>query len=516
MYVVSGCPRSGTSLMMDILRSVFGEERILGKKFPQEEHIEEIESQGEDESNEHYEARMYLYDRNSDKEQLMKDLEESKDMNPNGFWEMLYTVQGIQYRLGDVERLKKLLTEEKKSICKIVSQGLANSDPKYIDKMIYMIRHPRQVAKSQERLKGRMPFDEYPMTEDGKELRVHSPEMYIKVTLTAARWLQTHPEVPVLFVNFDDLISKPKKTLRRIQKFLGEGDFSKADGIIQPKLKRSIPEDIESPFWENAEFVYEQFLKKDYESIIEYMKNPSLPIYVENSRLYCTRCEAPKAYHQCVMCRTHDVTRNNMIKQATEKGIDWETEPCLFECFGRDSDSKALTIQESIENNFWIDGNIIYRKSRNEVEEVPPTEHIEIDLKIEKKEEPKEVEEIIFNPEIRNLVIENIDSFKSEYPDISKEDWEGYINDKGCRNCKMKIFQIFKDDNEKFNSIISRIKGNPVEISFPGPIQDPMVKEFSSIIEMEEFLKELKRKRVRYQNIATSPDGKGGYILIVT
>ncbi len=43
MLIISGCPRSGTSVQMDIHRAVFGEERILGAKFPQEKRSRDKE-----------------------------------------------------------------------------------------------------------------------------------------------------------------------------------------------------------------------------------------------------------------------------------------------------------------------------------------------------------------------------------------------------------------------------------------------------------------------------------------
>ena len=39
MIIVSGCARSGTSLMMDCLRVALGEDKILGHKFPHKEAI---------------------------------------------------------------------------------------------------------------------------------------------------------------------------------------------------------------------------------------------------------------------------------------------------------------------------------------------------------------------------------------------------------------------------------------------------------------------------------------------
>jgi len=340
--------------MMDLFRVALGEDRILGKKFPQEERIEEVQEKGDGESDEAYAARMYVFKKTRDEEKILKDLEESKDMNPNGFWEMLYTVQGCHFRFFDHERLAGLLIEEKPSVCKIVSQGLAGTDPRYITKMIYMIRHPRAVAKSQERLKRNFPFSEDgKFIVNGEEVKIHTPEMYINVTAMASRYLTAYPDLPVLFVLFDELIANPQETLAKVQEFLGEGDFATAAAQIEPKLKRSEPEDIASPFWEDAEFVYDHFVKQDYVAIEEYLKDPTRMIHRKNRRWLCTRLMMPKIEDECLHCKSNPIVRGNYKKTAITKKINWRQEPCIFECAHIVGEPRK-TIEESIKNNHWL------------------------------------------------------------------------------------------------------------------------------------------------------------------
>ena len=129
--------------MMDCLRMAFGDERVIGEKFPQESRIAAGLAKHEEETDSEFEARQYIRDLFNPNAQ--KDFTITKDMNPNGFWECRYSVQGIKWHM-DMPKIDK-------QICKIVSQGLINSNPNYIGKIIYMLRDPRQVAKSQERLK---------------------------------------------------------------------------------------------------------------------------------------------------------------------------------------------------------------------------------------------------------------------------------------------------------------------------------------------------------------------------
>jgi hypothetical protein len=390
MYVVSGCPRSGTSLMMDLMRVALGEDRLLGKKFPQEEQIEAIREQGEEESDAQYAARMYVFDKTRDEEKIMKDLEESKDMNPNGFWEMLYTVQGCHYRFFDADRLEEILSNEKPSVCKIVSQGLVGTDPRYITKMIYMIRHPRAVAKSQERLKRNYPFsDDGKFVVNGEEVKIHTPEMYINVTAMAARYLKKYDQIPVLYVYFDDLISKPKETLDKVKEFLGEGDFDAAAAQIEPKLKRSEPEDIASPFWEDAEFIYDHFCKQDFDGIQEYLKDQNRMIFRKNRRWLCVRMKTPKVEDECLNCMKSPIVRENYKKTAEKNKIDWRNEPCIFEC-AHIVDSPKKTIEESIRENHWLsEEEVRERKLKEVVSKIKPPE-VELTLVEEPIRPPKE------------------------------------------------------------------------------------------------------------------------------
>ena len=346
MIVVSGCPRSGTSLMMDLMRTALGEDRILGTKFPREGDLNP--EQHEEEPDHMYQIRQYLWEKN--KEEIIKDFNESKDMNPNGFWEMLYSVQGCYYRFRDADRLDKLLKEDESnmSVCKIVSQGLINSDPRFIDKIVYMVRHPRAVAKSQERLKRNFPLKEM------EDWVIHTPEMFINVTGLAARWLVKNPK-PVQLVFFDELMTDPKEIMLDLKEFIGGGDFDKASEKIEPKLNRSKPEDIPNKLWEEAENVYEMLCIEDFEGIVEYLKDPKLQIHrsPDKRRWRCLRTGSITVEDQCNNCVASEKVRYNFRKQAESVGIDWRNEPCLFEC-GMDMDREQYkTIEQSIKENTW-------------------------------------------------------------------------------------------------------------------------------------------------------------------
>ncbi len=364
MIIVSGCPRSGTSVTMDILRISLGGENIIGEKLVNEK-IPELE-QIEGERDAHFVVREYLYSKSKNKHQKTLDKKiQMEDMNPNGFWECEFTVKGINYSYKNRKWLHTLHTKGKNKVCKIVSQGLLQSDPKYIDKMIYLIRHPRNVAKSQERLSRN--FD-VKFGEDKKnifdDIVVHTPEMYINVTLLACRWIIENKDIPVLFVEFEKLQKNPEEEIERMAQFVGYGDFDKGKDIVEPKLNRSKQENIENPLWEDAEFIYEKFKKGKFKEIIKAFEDPKRLTNRMKQSWQCTRCNMTVDAKDCTKCINSLIVRENYKKRANILDIDYMNEPCLYEC-GMNIDveeSEYLTIEESIKYNSWTEDNIEQRE----------------------------------------------------------------------------------------------------------------------------------------------------------
>jgi len=192
-----------------------------------------------------------------------------------------------------------------------------------------------------------------------EDLVIHTPEMYIDVTIRAARFLLAYPEIPVHFVHFEEMVENPVEILTGVQNFLGKGDFSKAYGVIEPKLNRSKPEDITNDLWEDAEFTYEKFCNGQYEEILSYFEDPKRNFNRMKRSWRCPRYGQQVTEKQCHGCRENAVIRGNYKNFAQNMRVDWEHEPCLFEC-GYDIDrntNEYKTIEQSINENFWIDEN---------------------------------------------------------------------------------------------------------------------------------------------------------------
>lgn len=369
MFVVSGCPRSGTSLTMLILSKLFGEDRILGGKFGfQDDPVQE-----EGEEDHHFELRKYFFDLNKEREEKAgRSREKTMDMNPNGFWECQYTVAGINYSYGMRTMLKGFLeeTDENRTCVKIVSQGLLNSDPRYITKILYLLRHPRAVAKSQERLIRGVAFDNKDFSELAK---IHTPEMFIKVTQMAALFLKDHPDIEVKILEYDDLIEHPKDNIKSICDFFKidfEDRWPLVKDAVKPKYRRSYPQEIELDLWKDAETLYDLMKEKKYEEILEYSKDPQKPMNRSTRKWTCQRSGNTVDEKICKMCKEDRMFREEGKRAAIARKIEWEDKPCLFEV-GFDMDAKEYkTVRESILTNFWIDDDSRenYRKAMDAFE----------------------------------------------------------------------------------------------------------------------------------------------------
>ena len=333
--VISGCPRSGTSLMMLCLKNAIGEDKIIGEKWPNRI------KKGQNESEENFQKRKYIRDFFKTEEEEKRE-KHSENMNPNGFWECRYTVQGIQWHPN--------MPKIKDKYVKIVNQGLSRSDPDYIGKVLIMNRHPRKVAKSQENII-QMPM----LSIDEKEnIKVHTPKMYCNTFMSLSHWITNNKkESNIKVIDYDDLVSTPNEILKEINLFFNEGDFS--NHPINSNLKRSNPEKIDHHLWEHAENIYELVKNYKWKEIVEYGQKHRKDFIKEDVSTPCTRLGRTVSYNECQMCllKKHEFLFNS-IKQAEQRGIDWKNQPCMYRCL-KDIDNELISMNESVKNNHWID-----------------------------------------------------------------------------------------------------------------------------------------------------------------
>jgi len=350
MIVISGVPRSGTSVCTNIVLEMLGEDRLIGSKFmgrdkegqgrklPSPRTLSPIQ---EYVKNKRIVKRGLPIARNPEKK---RDFEDMKDMNPKGFYECPFTVQGLYWRPQVHDLMKRVDNLESEPFCKIVSNGLLKSDPTKISKIVYMLRDPHEVAKSQEKLVRQM---ELP---DGE--KIHSPDFFISATVQFCKWaVQYAQDVKILIINHGDLLSNPVDQVDSIAGFLGVAS-NNAASIVESKLHRSKPQDIPHPQWKDADRIYELMQASGFQGVLDYMKDPTLETHKQRAKFHCHRFGATVVKPQCEACRSNPVVRANFKKTAKKKKIDWKNEPCAFEC-GAVAGVEPISIDESISRNHW-------------------------------------------------------------------------------------------------------------------------------------------------------------------
>ena len=379
--LTSGCPRSGTSVEMDMSGAMYGKDMIMYTDHPdlseeefdadinpnQQEILDDIKHEGIKT------VRKYLMVRNNERFPKRKERQkkkrqnrkENQDMNPKGFYEdARFAVNGIHYMPQFREELHDTFINPK--ILKVVSQGLLASDPIYIDRIIYMLRHPRAVAKSQERLRGNMPKAE------SDRLVIHSPQMFINVTLDALWFFKENPDIPIKIIQYEDLMADPLKIAQAIYDFNGlEGDVKAGAAVVDQKLNRSEHQDIECTLWADSEYLHDvmcriqklfdkgnrKSINKLIDNAMEYMLQPERETNILQRQWFCLRAKENVSASICEDCMLNPCAVDNYRAQSAAKMAEgvrqWVDEPCLFEC-GMDVKRKNhVSIQDSIYMNWW-------------------------------------------------------------------------------------------------------------------------------------------------------------------
>jgi len=183
IIVVSGLPRSGTSMMMKMLDA--GGQEIL-----------------------------------------TDNLREADANNPNGYYEF--------------ERVKQLtdgdfawISEAGGKVVKIVTGLIMNLPQGYNYKVIFMQRAMKEVLSSQKKMLGRLGKED-DKVEDEKMKKIY--QQHLK---DVNAWISKQPNIEVVYVNYNTMLSNPLDSLRKVIDFLGgEMDVNVMAGVINKDLYR--------------------------------------------------------------------------------------------------------------------------------------------------------------------------------------------------------------------------------------------------------------------------------------
>lgn len=179
IVVVSGLPRSGTSLMMQMLS-------------------------------------------NGGLEALTDNERKADNSNPKGYFEY----QPVMSLHKDNSWLDKA---QNKAV-KVVAPLLKYLKPSYRYKVVFMVRDLGEVIQSQQKMVGKNP----------EVLPVRLLESYQKQLDNVEVWKDKEPEVEMVYINYTDLIQDPNASIDKLQSFLGiELDKQRMQEAIDTSLYRN-------------------------------------------------------------------------------------------------------------------------------------------------------------------------------------------------------------------------------------------------------------------------------------
>lgn len=183
IIVVSGLPRSGTSMMMKMLEA--GGLPIL-----------------------------------------TDNLREADANNPKGYYEF--------------ERVKELpngdygwIPEAGGKVVKIVTGLIMHLPPDARYKVIFMQRAMKEVLSSQKKMLGRLGKED-DKVEDEKMKKIYQEHLK-----QVNAWISKQPNIEVLYVNYNTMLGSPLESLQKVNEFLGgDMDVNVMAGVVDKELYR--------------------------------------------------------------------------------------------------------------------------------------------------------------------------------------------------------------------------------------------------------------------------------------
>jgi hypothetical protein len=181
--VVSGLPRSGTSMMMKMLEA--------GGMPPLTDEIRTADAD-----------------------------------NPKGYYEF---ERVKQLDKGDTAWLK----EAQGKAVKVIAALLKHLPPEYTYKVIFMRRDLEETLRSQRQMLIRRGTDSEEVSDEEMEL------LFRKHLDHITRWLDEQPNCEVLYISYNEILKNPVDQAKRINQFLGGGlDMEEMAGVVDPGLYR--------------------------------------------------------------------------------------------------------------------------------------------------------------------------------------------------------------------------------------------------------------------------------------
>jgi hypothetical protein len=151
--------------------------------------------------------------------------------NPKGYYEL--------EKVKQIGRDSSWLEETKGKVFKMVSMLLYELPEEYEYKIIFMKRHMDEILASQKKMLER----QKEKNDAGKRENVDYDKMgrlYTKHLMDIEMWLKKQNNMDVLFVNYNELLSEPRIQLQTIDSFLGRRlNIDEMANVVDTSLYRN-------------------------------------------------------------------------------------------------------------------------------------------------------------------------------------------------------------------------------------------------------------------------------------
>ena len=294
LLVVTGEPRSGTSLMMQTLKHLGLD--IAGSDAPWKRHADEMRT------------------------------ERAEYLNPKGFYE----IPGVVARgLRDNSVARKLYGKA----VKIITPGLLRTKLRHMDKIIFCLRDPREIALSQSKLVSNVTV----FTEDGEkyapELQHIEPKRYIQSMGRFVFWQKFFPEFwdKALIVDYREMLESPDETIFKVLDFIDFPSsidrFLKAVSEVDPSLYRSVDFEWETEDGRLAQNLYEGMKKGNLSDVEEDVKGYLINLRLESVRWldddeFKTWVISNPSLHRSLVTNNNNVRDNLQRSAATTRVLN--------------------------------------------------------------------------------------------------------------------------------------------------------------------------------------------------
>jgi hypothetical protein len=158
---------------------------------------------------------------------LIDSIRTADDDNPKGYYEF--------------ERVKAMdkgdtawLSDAQGKVVKVISALLKYLPAAYQYKIIYVRRNMSEILASQRKMLIRRGED--PDKMDDEQMAA----LFAKHVAQVEQWLKTQPNMSVLYVHYSDILSAPQPQITRINEFLGgQLDTAQMALVVDPNLYRN-------------------------------------------------------------------------------------------------------------------------------------------------------------------------------------------------------------------------------------------------------------------------------------